>query len=115
VRLLLAGVEFAPIARIAGAMFHSATNPDSETSGNVWLIPDSGQVFMVPKEELKSGVYEIFDRRAKALLQLTHGIRYYVRVASDVAQIMGMPFLVIVLGIITAYGWNNRHSLTLKF
>ena len=64
--MLLAGVPLATVPRIAGAICYSATNPDPETSGNAWLIPDNGLVFRVPKEEFKLGVYKMIDDRRNA-------------------------------------------------
>ena len=81
-KVILAGIPLATVPRIAGAIFYSATNPDPETSGNAWLIPDNGPVFKVPKEEFKLGVYKMIDDRRNA------GIKYVPfltsRMATDV-------------------------------
>ena len=65
-KAMLAGIPLVTVPMIAGAIFYSATNPDPETSGNAWLIPDNGPVFRVPKEEFKLGVYKMIDDRRNA-------------------------------------------------
>ncbi len=47
-----------PITRVAGAIFYTATNPDSETSGASWIVLDDGPLYAVPKEELRVGLYD---------------------------------------------------------
>jgi hypothetical protein len=78
-KIILAGIPLATVPRIAGAIFYSATNPDPETSGNAWLIPDNGPVFRVPKEEFKLGVYKMIDNRANA------GLKYVASLAPQKA------------------------------
>jgi hypothetical protein len=68
-KVFLAGIPLTPVSRIAGAIFYSATNPDPETSGCAWLLPDDGPVFLVPREEFKMGVYKMIDERANSLLK----------------------------------------------
>ncbi|KAF9023969.1 NAD(P)-binding protein [Hymenopellis radicata] len=51
-------LPLSPITRVAGAIFYTATNPDSETSGASWIVLDDGPLYAVPKEELKVGVYD---------------------------------------------------------
>lgn len=65
---MLAGIPLTSVQRVAGAIFYAATDPDESTNGNAWLLADDGEVFMVPKEEFKLGVYAMLDRR-------TNGIR----------------------------------------
>jgi hypothetical protein len=64
VKLALAGVPLTPIPRIAGAIFHSALDKDPETNGCPWLLLDDGPVLQLEREELKTGVYEIINKRA---------------------------------------------------
>lgn len=68
-KVILAGIPLATVPRIAGAIFYAATDPDMGTNGSAWLIPDDGNVFLVPKEEFKMGVYKMIDERANALLK----------------------------------------------
>lgn len=67
-KLFLAGIPLTPVPRIAGAIFYSATDPDTATNGCAWLLPDDGPVFLVPREEFKLGVYKMIDERANRLL-----------------------------------------------
>jgi hypothetical protein len=64
VKVLLAGIPLTPVPRVAGAIFHAATNPDPETNGCAWLLPDNGPVFRVKPDEFKQGVYKVIDDRA---------------------------------------------------
>lgn len=57
----------APVERIAGCIFLSATDPDMRTSGCPWLLPDDGLVLRLEREQLKEGVYQIMDQRAAKL------------------------------------------------
>jgi len=41
----LAGVPITPVERVAGAIVYASTDPDMETSGCPWLLPDDGYVF----------------------------------------------------------------------
>jgi len=74
VKIILAGIPLTPVPRIAGAIIYLATNPDSATNGNAWLLTDNGPVFMVPKEEFKMGVYKMIDDRKNSLLKITTSI-----------------------------------------
>jgi hypothetical protein len=68
VKIGMAGIPLTPIERVAGAIFYAATDPDMETSGCPWLLPDDGYVFRLEREHLKEGVYEMIDTRARAAL-----------------------------------------------
>lgn len=69
VKVFLAGIPLTPVERVAGAIFYAASDPDMETSGCPWLLPDDGYVFRLDKEQLKEGVYKMIDERAKTALQ----------------------------------------------
>jgi len=101
-KIILVGIPLATVPRIAGAIFYSATNPDPETSGNAWLIPDNGPVFRVPKEELKLGVYKMIDDRANAGLKIQAGLGYYGTVIHDLTRIFAKLFLDILLTVAAA-------------
>ncbi|PFH49765.1 hypothetical protein AMATHDRAFT_76024 [Amanita thiersii Skay4041] len=108
-KVVLAGIPLATLPRIAGAIFCSASHPDPGTSGNAWLILDDGPVFMVPKEELKLGVYGMIDKRANALLKTASGVGYYVRVVRDLGHLLGKQFLYLSLGAVVAgLGWKYK-------
>ena len=66
VKVFLAGIPLTPIERVAGAIVYAATDPDMETSGCTWLLPDDGYVFRLEREQLKEGVYRLIDARTKA-------------------------------------------------
>ena len=68
-KVILAGIPFTPVPRIAGAIIYMATDPNPATNGSAWLLTDDGPVFMVPKEEFKMGVYKIIDDRKNSLLK----------------------------------------------
>lgn len=67
VKLILAGLPMTPVPRVAGAIFYASTEPNPETSGSAWLLPDDGPVFLVPKEAFKLGVYKMIDDRINSL------------------------------------------------
>ena len=67
-KVFLAGLPLTPVERVAGAIFYAATDPDPETNGSAWLLPDDGPVYRVDREEFKEGVYKMIDERAKRLL-----------------------------------------------
>lgn len=64
VKLALAGIPLTPIPRIAGAILRSATDPNPESSGCPWMLPDEGPVFRLERENLTTGVYELINARA---------------------------------------------------
>lgn len=66
----LAGVPLTPVERIAKAIIHAAADPDMETSGCPWLLPDDGYVFRLEREQLREGVYKMIDDRTKVALKL---------------------------------------------
>jgi len=69
VKVFLAGILLTPVSRIAGAIFHAASNPDPETNGCAWLLLDNGPVFRVEPDSFKQGVYKMMDDRVNALLK----------------------------------------------
>ena len=62
-RIALAGIPMTPIERIAGAIVLCATDPDPETNGLPWLLPDEGPVYRLSREELVEGVYDMVNKR----------------------------------------------------
>lgn len=50
-------------------MFYAATDPDMETSGSVWVLPDDGLVLRLEKERLTEGVYKILNDRTQFTLE----------------------------------------------
>jgi NAD(P)-dependent dehydrogenase (short-subunit alcohol dehydrogenase family) len=68
VKVALAGTPLTPVERIAGAIVYAASDPDMETSGCPWLLPDDGYIFRLEREQLKEGVYRLIDARIKVAL-----------------------------------------------
>lgn len=52
-------------AESAGATVYSATDPDPETHGCPWLLPDDGPLYLIKKEELREGVYGMLTERVR--------------------------------------------------
>lgn len=67
--LVLAGLPKVPPSRVAGAIFAAATDPDWETSGDSYTLPDDGQVFRIDRHELSVGVYKILTARLVAAIK----------------------------------------------
>jgi hypothetical protein len=68
-KVLTAGMQMAPIERVAGAIFRAATDPDPATSGCPWALPDDGPVLLLKKETLHEGVYEMLNNRTRRVLR----------------------------------------------
>jgi NAD(P)-dependent dehydrogenase (short-subunit alcohol dehydrogenase family) len=66
-KLFLAGIPFTTTERVAGAIFYAATDPDESTNESSWLLADDGEVFLVPKEAFKFGVYAMIDERVNGI------------------------------------------------
>ena len=84
-KVVLAGIPLTPVPRIAGAIFHAASNPDPETNGCAWLLLDNGPLFRVKPDEFKQGVYGMIDDRANGSLKwvklLSWSSTYWVTVS----------------------------------
>ncbi|KIM92015.1 hypothetical protein PILCRDRAFT_108768 [Piloderma croceum F 1598] len=89
VKIGMAGIPLTPVERVAGAIFYAATDPDMETSGCPWLLPDDGYVFRLAREELKEGVYEMIDARAKAVIAGARGVKHAFGVMRDLWRLLG--------------------------
>ncbi|KAI0003397.1 hypothetical protein BJV74DRAFT_764510 [Russula compacta] len=68
-RTIITGMPMTPVARVAGAIFRAATDPDPTTSGCPWMLPDHGPVLLLQKEELREGVYEILNDSVGRILR----------------------------------------------
>jgi len=62
-RLAVAGIPLTPIDRVAGTIIFSSTDPDTASTGAVWLLPDGGSLLRLEKEIVKGGVYDIIAER----------------------------------------------------
>lgn len=68
-KLATAGMPKTPVERVAGAIFRAATDPDPDTSGCPWTLPDDGPVLLLKKEVLHEGVYEMLNNRVRRLMR----------------------------------------------
>lgn len=88
-KVFLAGIPWTPVDRVAAAILYAATDPDPDTSGSAWLLPDDGPVFLLTKEKLREGVYGMLDTRTKAVFKGLDGATYTVRIAKDLWKALG--------------------------
>ncbi|KAI0261055.1 hypothetical protein BC834DRAFT_494233 [Gloeopeniophorella convolvens] len=86
-RLLLAGIPLAPVARIAGAIFRAATDPDMATSGCPWVLLDDGPVLLCEKETLREGVYAMFDARLRRGLSFRATVLFWIAFFRDLGHV----------------------------
>ncbi|TFK25182.1 NAD(P)-binding protein [Coprinopsis marcescibilis] len=114
-KLFLVGIPFTTTARIAGAIFRAATDPDPSTSAASWMLPDNGPVFFLPKEELRLGVYEMIDNRVNAMTSGVRGIVFYSQLVSDLWQIARPLQKYAFAGSALAFAWNQRVQLQALF
>jgi hypothetical protein len=110
IKVALAGIPLTPVERVAGAIVYAATDPDMDTSGCPWLLPNDGYVFRLEREQLKEGVYKMIDDRIKVALTLVlhainifhtltgygdsrgiQGVKYAVATVRDLWKILGKP------------------------
>ncbi|KAK0213214.1 hypothetical protein DFS33DRAFT_1287290 [Desarmillaria ectypa] len=97
------GLSLSPIARVAGSIFHSATNPEKETNGRAWLIYDDGPLYMVPREDLDRGVFRAFNKRFHRLISTLNAIQRFSR--SPGQYLMKPSLVIIVLGLFGLYAY----------
>lgn len=67
--VVLAGLPKLPASRVAGAIFACATDPDWETSGSSYMLPDDGDVFRIDRQDLSVGVYKVLTARLVAAIK----------------------------------------------
>ncbi|KXN90975.1 15-hydroxyprostaglandin dehydrogenase [NAD(+)] [Leucoagaricus sp. SymC.cos] len=112
VKIVLAGIPLTPVPRVAGAIFHAATNPDPETNGCTWLLLDDGPVFCVKPDEFKQGVYKMIDDRANSAFKVVKGLAYYYLIGKDVWRLLGKQMVVLSMGAAFAkVTWDQRKLL----
>jgi hypothetical protein len=97
VKVFLAGIPLTPVERVAGAIFYAASDPDMETSGCPWLLPDDGYVFRLDKEQLKEGVYKMIDERAKTVSHGAQRVKYGFAIVRDLGRIFGKQVAILAL------------------
>lgn len=94
-RVILAGAPFTPINRVAGAIVCAATDPNWETSGASYNLPDDGPVMRTERHELSVGVYKILTERINTLIKVETTINRYMNIVSDLFM-LAAPHLTIV-------------------
>jgi hypothetical protein len=68
-KVVLAGLPMTPIWRVAGAIVNAATDPNWETSGAAYSIPDEGTVLRIERQELAIGIYKILHDRVQTAIR----------------------------------------------
>ncbi|KAF9527312.1 hypothetical protein CPB83DRAFT_856337 [Crepidotus variabilis] len=112
VKLFLAGIPLTKVERVAGAIFYAATDPDASTNGSSWLLADDGEVFCVPKEEFKFGVYGMLDQRVNSIKNAAKGVGWWITYIRDVNRILGRPLLKAGIPVVAAsVAWCYRSSI----
>lgn len=100
-KVILAGIPLTPVPRVAGAIIYAATNPDPAINGSAWTLMDDGPVFMLPKEELKLGVYKVIDERYNSLYKFGKKVRLYSMIFNKgLAYFWAIPLM---LGVMIIY------------
>jgi len=106
-KLLLAGSPLTPVSRIAKTIFYSAADPDPQTSGCPWLLPDEGPVMRLAKEELTAGVYEIINSRIARIRIAQGNLQLMMRTMLNIVHVCSrqrfLRILAVVLGILAFY------------
>ncbi|KAF9258309.1 NAD(P)-binding protein [Marasmius fiardii PR-910] len=97
VKIFLTGIPLVPVPRIAKAITYAASNPDPATSGCAYLLPDGGEVFKIPKEEFKLGVYKVIDERANALFKAAGGATVPVKLVGK----LKVPLLAVIIAAVS--------------
>ncbi|KIK56877.1 hypothetical protein GYMLUDRAFT_46771 [Collybiopsis luxurians FD-317 M1] len=93
-RLLLAGLPFTPVPRIAKTILYAAScgTPQNPSGGQSFWVPDGGiSTFMIPREEFKPGVYQLIDTKSNATSVGLSGLQYYTQLISDMAPWLWRP------------------------
>jgi len=109
VKLLLAGIPLTPVPRVAGAIFHAATDPDLSTSGSGYLLLDDGPVFMVRKEDFKEGVYKMIDNRANSARAVLTGVQAWAWFFRDIWRIGGSTIIgLVIIVALSKVVWDNK-------
>ncbi|KIK69272.1 hypothetical protein GYMLUDRAFT_35338 [Collybiopsis luxurians FD-317 M1] len=109
-RLVVAGVRFTPVPKIAATILYAATRSGLDVqsdgtkernSGSAYLLLDDGPVYEVPREGFKMGVYKKLDERANENFKRLVGLAYASKIIEDVFGVIGRPVLVstIALGV----------------
>lgn len=94
-RVALAGIPLTPVHRVAGAIVCAATDPNWETSGASYNLPDDGLVMRTERHELTVGVYKLLTDRINGLIKVQTTANHYKNVVSDLFM-LAAPHLTVV-------------------
>jgi len=83
-RIAVAGIPLLPIERVAGTIVFSSTDPDTASTGAVWLLPDDGPLLRLEKEIIKGGVYDVIAERNRRFI----GTISRLRVTADLLRVL---------------------------
>ena len=84
-RLMFAGIPLTPMARIVGAIVSAATDPDLNTTGSAYVLPDSGLTFRVSQEFFTLGIYGLINKRV-GWFKTVGTVFYFFNIAKDVRK-----------------------------
>ncbi|KII92647.1 hypothetical protein PLICRDRAFT_37424 [Plicaturopsis crispa FD-325 SS-3] len=109
-KVFLAGIPWTPVDRVAAAILYAATDPDPDTSGSAWLLPDDGPVFLLTKETLREGVYGMLDTRTKAVFKGLDGATYTARITKDLWKALGGTKILAAALVVAAarFAWKSQ-------
>ncbi|KAG8829958.1 hypothetical protein FRC17_005720 [Serendipita sp. 399] len=107
---ILAGIPKTPLHRVAGAIVNAAMDPDWNTNGAMYTLPDEEKVFRVDRQELGSSVYKLLNDRINGIVRIQSKFRYYVETLQDLFILLA-PHLTIIgfVGPILAYWLLMRY------
>ncbi|KAF8520391.1 NAD(P)-binding protein [Hysterangium stoloniferum] len=106
VKLFLAGLPLTPIQRVGGTIFRVATDPNPETNGAIYTLPDDGEAYRIdrPDLSLNKGIYKLLNDRTAAALSAASTARIYVAAIKDIVRICGPKLIRLGLPVAVAVG-----------
>ncbi|KIM22325.1 hypothetical protein M408DRAFT_332959 [Serendipita vermifera MAFF 305830] len=109
-RVMLAGLPMTPLSRVAGAVVHAATDPDWETSGASYALPDDGSIIRIDRKELAVGIYKILHERLNSVSKIQFNVAYYQGIFGDLFLLVA-PYLNVVAFLIplVAYYYLQKY------
>ncbi|PVF96568.1 NAD(P)-binding protein [Serendipita vermifera] len=111
-KVILAGIPLTPIERVAGAIVNAATDPDWETSGATYSLPDQGEVLRIDRHELNLGSYKTLTARISLMRNGEGGIRHYRDVYLDLLTLTGpKPLIILFPGPLIFYYFVQQYLL----
>ncbi|KAH8119060.1 NAD-binding protein [Phellopilus nigrolimitatus] len=93
-KVFMAGIPFAPMQRVAGAIVLAATDDAPNTHGAAYTIPDEREVFRIPPTEITEGVYGLLGSRVKRLGETRQSVKAFVALVHMFARSSSAKLLV---------------------